>query len=307
MRHIAAAGLLGAFVLAQPAAAQRDLSGVDIRTEHAGGQVYVLFGAGGNIGVLRTDDGVILIDDQFAPLSEKIRTAIKAISDQPIRFLLNTHWHGDHTGGNENFGEAGVVIVAHDNVYRRLSTPQHFANPARNTDARPTAALPVITYNDELSFHVGETTHVVHVPHAHTDGDSVVYFTESNVVHMGDLFFVDRYPFIDIESGGNLLGVIAGVKAVLGITGPDTVFIGGHGPLAKRDKLESYLRMLETARDRVQALIDAGRTREEVIAAKPMADHDATWGAGFIKPAAFLAAVYTSLTAKDAAPGDHRE
>ncbi len=308
MRHIAAAALLGAFALAQPAAAQRDLSDVDIRTEHAGGQVYALFGAGGNIGVLRTDDGVILIDDQFAPLSEKIRAAVRAISDQPIRFILNTHWHGDHTGGNENFGAAGVVIVAHDNVYRRLATPQHFADAARDTEARPKAALPVITYNDELSFHVGETTHVVHVPHAHTDGDSVVYFTESNVVHMGDLFFVDRYPFIDIDSGGNLLGVIAGVKAALAITGPDTVFIGGHGPLAKRDKLESYLRMLETARDRVQALIDAGKTKAEVIAAKPMAEYDATWGTGFIRPDRFLDAVYTSLTMKDDAAGEaHRE
>ena len=308
MRHVAAAVLFGALALSLPAAAQRDLSTVDIRTEHAGGQVYALFGAGGNIGVLRTDDGVILIDDQFAPLSEKIRAAVTAISDQPIRFLLNTHWHGDHTGGNENFGAAGVVIVAHDNVYKRLATPQHFANASRNTEARPKAALPVITYNDELSFHVGETTHVVHVPHAHTDGDSVVYFTESNVVHMGDLLFVDRYPFIDIESGGNLLGVIAGVKAVLGITGPDTVFIGGHGPLAGRDKVETYLHMLETARERVQALIDAGRTKEEVIAAKPMADHDATWGAGFINPERFLDAVYTSLGTPGAAPGgDHQE
>ncbi|RMD87927.1 MAG: MBL fold metallo-hydrolase [Alphaproteobacteria bacterium] len=296
MKRVFCAALLGAVTFIPAASAQRDLSQVEIRTEHAGGQVYALFGAGGNIGVLKTDDGVILIDDQFAPLSDKIKAAVKAISDKPIRFLLNTHWHGDHTGGNENFGGMGVVIVAHDNVYRRLSTPQTFANADRNTKARPKAALPVITYNDELSFHVGETTHVVHVPHAHTDGDSVVFFTESNVVHMGDLLFVDRYPFIDLDSGGNLNGVIAGVKATLEITGPDTVFIGGHGPLAHRDRVEAYLRVLETARDRVQALIDAGKSKEEVIAARPMAEYDETWGSGFIKPDAFLAAVYQSLT-----------
>lgn len=292
-------GLCLAAGLAAPAAAQRDFSDVEIKAEHAGGNVHVLFGAGGNIGVLKTEDGLILIDDQFAPLTDRILAAVKTIDDAPIRFLVNTHWHGDHTGGNENLGKAGVVIIAHDNVHKRLSTPQRFENAARNTEARPKEALPVISFNDELSLHVGEETRIHHYPHAHTDGDSVLHFTESNVVHMGDIFFVGRYPFIDLGSGGNLKGIIAAVEDALGFIDDDTAIIPGHGAVSTRADLAAYLGMLKQAESRVAALLAEGKSLEEITALKPMADHDDVWGSGFIKPEAFLKAVYDSLRSND--------
>ncbi|GEQ99789.1 cyclase [Iodidimonas gelatinilytica] len=278
-----------------PVAAQNDFSNVEIRAEHVGGNVHVLFGAGGNIGALTTEDGVVLIDDQFAPLTDRILKAVEALESGPVKFLLNTHWHGDHTGGNENLGKAGVVIVAHDNVYKRLSEPQRFENARRNTEARPKEALPVLSFNDEVALHLGEEARAYHVAHAHTDGDSFIHFTESNVIHMGDLLFVDRYPFIDIGSGGNLHGVITGIKQALALADAGTAFIGGHGPLADRQKVERYLQVLEVARDRVAALREDGQSLEQVIAAKPMSDYDDAWGSGFINPEAFLRAVYQSL------------
>ncbi|WP_281301321.1 MULTISPECIES: MBL fold metallo-hydrolase [unclassified Iodidimonas] len=291
----ALAALLLAAGLSHSAAAQRDFSDVEIKIEPVAGNVHVLYGAGGNIGVLTSDDGVILIDDQFAPLTDRILEAIASLDSGPVKFLLNTHWHGDHTGGNENLGEGGVVIVAHDHVYRRLAQPQRFSNERRNTEARPKAALPVLTFNDQLSFHLGEDARAYHMPHAHTDGDSIIHFPESNVIHMGDLLFVDRYPFIDIESGGNLLGVIDGVIKAMALADEKTTFIGGHGPLADRERVRAYLNVLETARDRVRPMIADGKSLEDVIAARPMAAYDEAWGSGFINPEAFLRAVYESL------------
>lgn len=294
MNRLAVAAL-AASCLAVPATAQQDFSQIEIRAEHAGGNVHVLFGAGGNIGVLRAPEGVVLIDDQFAPLTDKIVAAVKAIDERPIRFLINTHWHGDHTGGNENLGAAGVLIVAHDHVRERLANPQTFSNAARNTAARPAGALPVVTFNDEVALHLGEETRARHVPHAHTDGDSIVHFVDSNVLHMGDTFFNGRYPFVDIESGGNLLGVIEAGKLALTLIDADTAIIPGHGPLARRGDLEAYLGVLETAVERVGALIAEGKSPEEIVAAKPMADHDEVWGSGFIDPERFLGIVHASL------------
>ncbi len=278
------------------ALAQQDMADVTVRAALVQGQVHVLFGRGGNIGVFAGNEAVILIDDQFAPLTPKIEAAVRRISDKPIRFVLNTHWHGDHTGGNENFGKAGVAIVAHDNVYRRLSTDQFMAAFNRHVPAAPRAALPVVTFNDELAFHLnGEEVRVHHVPHAHTDGDSLVHFTKSNVIHMGDLMFNGFYPFIDLGSGGNLLGMIAGVETALAIADDKTRIIPGHGPLTDRKGLEAYHHMLVTARDRIRALIDEGKSLEEAIAARPMADYDETWGTRFIKPEQFVTFVYRSL------------
>ena len=282
--------------VAAVALAQQDMAEVTIRAEPVQGQVHVLFGRGGNIGVFAGNDAVILIDDQFAPLTPKIEAAVRRISDKPIRFVLNTHWHGDHTGGNENFGKAGVAIVAQDNVYHRLSTEQFMAAFNRHVPAAPRAALPVVTFNDELAFHLnGEEVRAYHIPHAHTDGDSLVHFTQSNVIHMGDIMFNGFYPFIDLGSGGNVRGMIAGVEKALAIADDKTRIIPGHGPLTDRKGLEAYHRMLVTARDRIQALIDQGKSLEEAIAAKPMADYDETWGNRFIKPAQFVTFVYLSL------------
>ena len=276
--------------------AQQDMADVTVRAERVQGQVHVLFGRGGNIGVFAGNEAVILIDDQFAPLTPKIEAAVRRISDRPIRFILNTHWHGDHTGGNENFGKAGVVIVAHDNVYHRLSTEQFMAAFNRHVPAAPPAALPVVTFNDELTFHLnGEDVRAYHIPHAHTDGDSLVHFTKSNVVHMGDIMFNGFYPFIDLGSGGNVRGMIAGVEKALAVADDQTRIIPGHGPLTDRKGLEAYHRMLVTARDRIQALIDEGKSLEEAIAARPMADYDETWGNRFIKPEQFVTFVYRSL------------
>jgi len=297
MIRLGFAALAAAFALAPGfALAQDDMSDVEIRAEHVRGNVHVLFGRGGNIGVLTTPEGVVLIDDQFAPLTDKVRAAVAEISDAPIRFVINTHWHGDHTGGNENLGKAGVLILAHDNVHARMSTDQEMPAFNRSVPAAPKAAQPVITYNDELSIRLGEQARAHHVPHGHTDGDSIIHFPDSNAMHMGDLFFKGRYPFIDIGSGGNILGMIAGVETALGIADDDTGIIPGHGSLANRTDLIAFRDMLVAARDRVAALIEDGKSLEDIQAARPMADYDENWGSGFIDPDRFLKQVHDSLT-----------
>jgi len=282
----AALGVAAAAGLAvSPAAGQDDMEDVEIRAEHAGGNVHALFGRGGNIGVLTTEKGVILIDDQFAPLTDKILNAVREIDDGEIRFLLNTHYHGDHTGGNENMGEAGATLVAHDNVRKRLVDDDEF----------PEGGLPVLTFSEALSFHLGEEARAHHVHHAHTDGDSFIHFTESNVIHGGDLVFNQRYPFIDVEAGGNLIGMIEGVKKIIELADGDTTIIPGHGPLADVEDMEKYLSVLEMARDRVSALMDEGKSLEEIIEARPMSEYDEAWGAYFIGPERFLRLVHASL------------
>ncbi len=277
-------------------AQQDDMADVEVRAVPVQGQVHVLFGRGGNIGVFAGPEAVILIDDQFAPLTPRIAAAVRSISDRPIRFVLNTHWHGDHTGGNEHFGRAGAVIVAQDNVYRRLSTEQFMKAFNRHVPPAPRAALPIVTFSDEVAFHLnGEEVRAYHVAHAHTDGDAIVHFTKSDVLHMGDIMFNGFYPFIDIGSGGGIEGMIAGVEKALAIAGPRTRIIPGHGPLTDRKGLEAYRDMLVAARDRVRALVAKGADREAVIAARPMADYDATWGNRFITPERFLGFVYDGL------------
>jgi len=291
MRRLAALATvafgLAATIALAPAAAQDEMADVEIRSEHAGGNVHALFGRGGNIGVLTTPEGVILIDDQFAPLTERIVAAVREIDDGPIRFVLNTHYHGDHTGGNENLGKAGATVVAHDNVRRRL---------VEGGDMAP-EGLPVLTFSEALSFHLGEEARAHHVHNAHTDGDSFIHFTESNVIHTGDLVFNRRYPYIDVDAGGNLLGIIEAARRIIEIADAETTIIPGHGPLADRDDIALYLTVLETARDRVSALMEEGRSLEEVVAARPMSEYDEAWGAAFIGPERFLRLVHASLEA----------
>jgi glyoxylase-like metal-dependent hydrolase (beta-lactamase superfamily II) len=284
---------------ALPLAAQAGLDTVTIQTIPAGRGVYMLRGAGGNIALAVGSDAAFLVDDQYAPLTPKILAAIKAVTDKPVRFLVNTHWHGDHTGGNENMAGAGAIIVAHDNVRTRMSTKQFNALFNRTTPPSPRAALPIITFSASVAFYLDdETIHVVHVPPAHTDGDALVHFTRANVIHMGDTFFNGTYPFVDLSSGGSFEGMIAAVNAALPYLNDSTRVIPGHGPLGGKAELLAYRDVLVKIRDRVAALIREGKTREQVIAAKPGAEWDATWGAGFMKPDVFLGIVYESMKKK---------
>jgi len=278
------------------AALAQDMQDVQISAEKIAGNVYMLTGRGGNIGLSIGEDGALLIDDQFAPLTDKIRKAVADLTEHPIRFVLNTHWHGDHTGGNENLGKAGSIIVAHDNVRKRMSSEQFLAAFNSRTPPAPKAALPVVTFDDSVTLHWNEDeVRVIHVKPAHTDGDSVIYFQQANVIHMGDLYFNGMYPFIDTSTGGNLAGMIAGVERVLGMIKDDTKVIPGHGPASGVAEVRKYLQMLKTADGKIGALVKAGKSRDEVIAAKPTASLDGEWGGGFLQPDVWVGIVYDGM------------
>ncbi len=275
-----------------PATAQRDFSQVEIRTERVADGLYVLFGAGGNIGLSVGEDGAFLVDDQYAPLTEKILAAVEEIAGEPVRWVLNTHWHGDHTGGNENLGRGGALIVAHENVRRRLN-PAEFADVAGRSRQSAPEGLPVVTFNDRMSFHWnGEDIRVHHMPNAHTDGDAVVFFAHADAVHMGDTFFNGRYPFIDVDSGGGVDGILAVADHVLAHATDDTAIVPGHGEIADRTSLRAYRDMIATVRGRVSDMIAEGMTEDEVVAAAPTADLDPDWGDASER---FVRGVYVSL------------
>ena len=270
---------------------------VEIITHPVAPGIYMLEGFGGNIGVSVGEDGVFMIDDQFAPLTEKITAAIAALTDQPIRFLINTHWHYDHSGGNENLGKQGVLIVAHDNVYARMSVDTEVGAFNQVVPASPKAALPVITFNDNVTFRLnGEEIHVEHYRNSHTDGDSVVYFRNANVIHAGDIYFNGAYPFIDVSSAGSIDGTIESITALMALADEDTRIIPGHGPLSSKQDMAAYLNMLTTVRDRMNNLIAAGKSLDEIVALKPNDDYDAAQGQGFINPELFLRILHSDLT-----------
>ncbi|MCH7993678.1 MAG: MBL fold metallo-hydrolase [Planctomycetes bacterium] len=275
------------------AAAQRDYSGVKIETTHVAGPIYMLEGSGGNIGVSAGEDGILIVDDQFAPLADKIRAALAKINKGDLQFVLNTHWHGDHVGGNVEFGRE-AAIVAHTNVRRRLSTVQKLFGETK--DPLPKHALPVITFDDSLSIHFnGEEIHVLHFPHGHTDGDSVVFFNKSNVVHMGDHHFAGMFPFVDLDHGGDVVGMARNVKTVIDRLPPDVKIIPGHGPLSTLDDLKAYHRMLTGTTAFVRKRMDEGKTVEQITTEGLPREWDA-WGKGFIKPDKWIDTIYKSLT-----------
>ena len=278
------------------ARAQEDFSKVQVQATQLSPTTYMLTGSGGNLGLSVGEDAVFLIDDQFAPLTEKITAAIAKITPKPVRFVLNTHWHFDHTGGNENFGRAGALIVAHENVRKRMNSEQFIEFLKMKTPPSPKPALPVVTFNGAISFHLnGEEIRAIHVPHAHTDGDAIVHFLGSDVIHMGDTFFNGFYPFIDTASGGSIDGVIAACDQVLGIATERTKLIPGHGPLSNKAELQAYRDMLAAAASRIRKLIADGRKLEEITAAGVMKDYDEKWGKGFIPPARFVEMVALDL------------
>ncbi len=273
---------------------------VQIRSQSAGRGVHMLTGQGGNIGVSVGPDGAFLVDDQYAPITEKIVGAVRALTEHPIRFVVNTHWHGDHTGGNENLGEAGALIVAHENVRQRMSVDQFIVAFNQASPASPPGALPVITFSDGVTFHWnGDEIQVFHVAAAHTDGDAIIHFERANVVHMGDVFFHGMYPFIDASSGGTLDGVVAAVDRVLGIANDQTAIIPGHGALATRGDLLAYRDMLVTVREHMRRLIAEGKTKEEIVAAKPTARFDGAWGGGYFEPDQWVGLVYDAMTSRE--------
>lgn len=285
--------LLFGFGYSLPAPAADDeadkFKDVKIETVDVASGIYMLVGQGGNIGVSVGEDGVFLIDDQYAPLTDRIKAAVAALSERPVRFVMNTHWHGDHTGGNENLAKTGTVVVAHDQVYERMTKENFLAAFNLKVPAAPKAALPVISFNDSITFHLnGHDIHAVHVKHAHTDGDSIVHFRAANVIHTGDIFFNGFYPFIDAGSGGSMDGVIAAVDVVLKLADEKTRIMPGHGPLADRKALEGYRKFLVDVRERIGKLLQQGRSVDEIRAAKPLADYEATWGRGFLSTDQFL-------------------
>lgn len=300
--------LLLALLVAAPGSAQQDFSKVEIKVEQLAPGVAVLFGSGGNIGVSYGPDGTVLIDDQFAPLTPKIQAAIASLGATPVKFLINTHWHGDHSGGNENFGKAGALILAHDNVRVRMATPQQRGE--RTIGPSPAIALPVVTYHDGIKLHLNsDEVRTVHMQDAHTDGDSVVFWKAANVVHMGDLYFNKvTLPFIDLNSGGNAKGVLAAAEKVIAMTNAQTKIIPGHGPMATQADLIAYRDMMKTVIGAVQSGIKSKKTLAQIQAMKPAAQWDVNKDA-FIKGDDFVEAVYKSLIAKPAGPhhsGEHK-
>jgi len=283
-------------LFAAAASAQQDFSKVEIQTEKLADTVYMMTGSGGNLGVSVGEDAVFVIDDQFAPLTPKIQAAIANLTSKPVKFVLNTHWHFDHTGGNENLGKAGAIIVAHENVRKRLSTEGFIEFLGIKTKPEPKIALPVATFTRGITFRLnGDELVVTHAPRAHTDGDSIVRFGKSNVVHMGDTFFNKLYPFIDTSSGGTVAGVLAAADGVLKTADDGTKIIPGHGPLASKADLKAYRDMLAAVSGNIRGQIKAGKTLEQVIASMPTAQYDAVWGKGFLAPEKFVEMVYRNL------------
>ena len=246
---------------------QTDFSAVQIKTHKVAGNVYYLEGQGGNVGLLIGDDGVLMIDDQFAPLSEKLLAAIRALSDKPIKLLVNTHVHGDHTGGNENFGKLGIDIVAHDNVRVRLARGVNNAAPS------PAVALPVVTYGDTMSVHLnGDAVTIGKLPPAHTDGDSYIRFATADVIHAGDVFRTTGYPGVDGNNGGTVKGTIEALQALVDMAGPNTKIVPGHGVVSTRADVAAFRANTIEAQRRITELIKQGMTVEQVVAANPTAD-----------------------------------
>jgi glyoxylase-like metal-dependent hydrolase (beta-lactamase superfamily II) len=273
-----------------------DFSKVEIKTTDLGGNVYMLEGQGGNITVAVGKDGVIMVDGQFAPLHDKIRAAIEAVSKQPIKYLINTHYHGDHTGGNESFARDGVTVVSQINVKNRLAAGTANGLTGVKTPPAPQGALPSKTYTNVNKIRLsGRVADLKHIANAHTDGDTYVWFKTANVLSTGDTFTNGRYPNIDFANGGNIKGMIAAADAYLKLANAKTKIVPGHGPLADKAVLTEYRTMLVAARDRMAKLVKQGKSEDEVVAAKPFADFDTKWAPSELASRNFIRVVYHSL------------
>src|SRR6195256_2982560 len=289
----------------QPPAAPSppDFSKVEIKTTDLGENVYMLEGQGGNITVAVAQNGIIMVDGQYAPLHDKIKAAIATISNLPVKYLINTHYHGDHTGGNEPFAKHGVTIVAQDNVKKRLAAGTTNGLTGDKTPPAPQGALPTDTYTNFSKVRLpGRVADLKHIPNAHTDGDTYVWFKTANVLATGDTFTNGRYPNIDFANGGNIKGMIAATDAYLKLVNAKSRIVPGHGPLADKAALTQYRAMLTTARDRMAKLVKEGKSEDEVVAAKPFADLDAKWAPTELAGKNFVRVVYHSLADKPEGP-----
>src|SRR5215813_6722193 len=295
---VCASLLIATFAITQ----DRDFSKVEIKVTKVSANVYMLEGAGGNIGASVGDDGIVVVDDQYAPLAEKIQAALKGVTDKPVRFIINTHFHGDHTGGNAYF-QKQAPIIAHDNVRKRLENGGDLGNGGsmyEEAKKQPKEALPIITFDHDVTVHLnGDDIRALYFPAGHTDGDSVIFFPKSNVVHMGDDFVTYGFPFIDVDSGGSVDGMIDGVEKVIAQVPPDVKIIPGHGPISNLDDVKAYLKMLKETRDVVAKAIKEGKTFDQMKQAK-LLDPWQKYSGDFIKEDAFLETLYNSLTGQKA-------
>ncbi len=277
-------------------AAQADEDKVNVSAVKVTEQIYMITGKGGNIGLFIGTDGTFLIDDQFAPLTDQIVEVIKSVGGEYPKFLINTHYHGDHTGGNEILGENGTLIFSHDNVRERLNKGSFIAAFNMKRPAVKAEGLPVVTFSEDISFHLnGDTVHAMHVPSAHTDGDSFIHFKSANVIHAGDFFFNGFYPFIDVYHGGSLKGMIKAVDRVLSLANEQTKIIAGHGPIGDKVQLAEYRRMLALAQERLAQLKAQGKSFSEAAAAKPLADLEETWGDGIFTGDRWIELIYPGV------------
>ncbi|WP_163338150.1 MBL fold metallo-hydrolase [Desulfopila sp. IMCC35008] len=259
-------------------------------------QIYMLSGKGGNVGVFMGDDGTFLIDDNFAPMTESMVKTIKSLGGTHPRFLINTHYHADHTGGNENIGQGGTLIFSHDNVRERLVTGSYLEPFEAQLEPTQAPGLPVVTFSEGISFHInGETVAAIHVGHAHTDGDSFIIFENANIIHAGDLFFNGFYPFIDVHHGGSLKGMIRGVEELMSLSDDNTRIIPGHGPLADKNQLRQYQKMLQTAYDRLRVLKADGYSAKDAAEENPLADLEEEWGDGLFKGSRWIEIIYPGI------------
>lgn len=280
---------------ALPLAAQNPDSVTFSRQRVADG-LYMLRGAGGNVAVASGKDGVYLVDDDFEPNAARLREAVGKVATGPVRFLINTHWHGDHTGGNAVLGGAGAIIVAQDNVRQRMSREQVMKSFNETVPAAPPVALPVITFTETMTLYLnGDTVDIVHAKNAHTDGDAIIHWRKANVIHAGDTFFNGFYPFIDYESGGTVDGMIAAADTILALSDDQTKIIPGHGPLGNKAQLRAFRDMMATVRLRFARARAEGKTTEQVVNAHLLSDLDATWGQGFLTTDQFSAFAYPAV------------
>lgn len=276
----------------------KDFSKVNIEVIKVSGTVYMLKGAGGNIGASVGDDGIVIVDDQYAPLADKIQAALKGITDKPVRFVINTHYHEDHTGSNEYFQKT-APIIAHDNVRKRLEEGGVAGNGASvkfDAKPQPKGALPIITFDHDVTVHLnGEDIRALHFPAGHTDGDSIIYFPKSNVVHMGDDFVTYGFPFIDVSSGGSIDGMIDGVEKAIAQLPADVKVIPGHGPVSSLDDVRTYIKMLKGTRETVRAALKQKKTLDQMKKDKIL-DPWKKYSGDFISEDAYLETLYNSLT-----------